>query len=200
MLVIIDNFDSFTYNLYQYLGELGVDVRVFRSDAVTIDELRSLSPEQIVISPGPGVPAQAGISVPVVRELGDSVPILGVCLGHQAIAEAFGGNIVRAPQLYHGKTSIIHHDGSELFAGIENDTPAMRYHSLIVEEESLPDELVITARAVDGEIMAVRHCTKPIYGVQFHPESIYTAWGKQLLVNFLDLSAQGGGRSAVVCA
>lgn len=200
MLVIIDNYDSFTYNLYQYLGELGVDVRVFRSDAITVDELRTLSPEQIVISPGPGVPADAGISVSVVQELGDTIPILGVCLGHQAIAEAFGGSIVRAPQLYHGKTSIIHHDGSELFAGIDNDTPAMRYHSLIVDEESLPEELVITARAIDGEIMAVRHQTRPIFGVQFHPESIYTAWGKRLLINFLNLTVQGGGRSAVVCA
>jgi len=192
MLLVIDNYDSFTYNLVQYLGELGADVEVYRNDRITVAEIRDLAPSHIVISPGPCTPTEAGISVPVVRELGGEIPILGVCLGHQSIAQAFGGRIVRAATLMHGKTSMIHHDGRGLFSGLANPFEATRYHSLVAERASLPDCLEITAHSDDGEIMGLRHRTLAIEGVQFHPESILTAVGKDLLGNFLS----GGQRAA----
>jgi len=192
MLLIIDNYDSFTYNLVQYLGELGADVEVYRNDRISVAEIRDLAPSHIVISPGPCTPTEAGISVAVVRELGGEIPILGVCLGHQSIAQAFGGRIVRAATLMHGKTSMIHHDGRGLFSGLANPFEATRYHSLVAERASLPDCLEITAHSDDGEIMGLRHRTLAIEGVQFHPESILTAVGKDLLGNFL----AGGQRAA----
>ena len=192
MLLVIDNYDSFTYNLVQYLGELGADVEVYRNDRITVAEIRDLAPSHIVISPGPCTPNEAGISVPVVRELGGEIPILGVCLGHQSIAQAFGGRIVRAATLMHGKTSMIHHDGRGLFSGLANPFEATRYHSLVAERVSLPDCLEVTAHSDDGEIMGLRHRTLAIEGVQFHPESILTVVGKDLLRNFL----AGGHRAA----
>jgi len=192
MLLVIDNYDSFTYNLVQYLGELEADVEVYRNDRITVAEIRDLAPSHIVISPGPCTPNEAGISVPVVRELGGEIPILGVCLGHQSIAQAFGGRIVRAATLMHGKTSMIHHDGRGLFSGLANPFEATRYHSLVAERASLPDCLEVTAHSDDGEIMGLRHRTLAIEGVQFHPESILTAVGKDLLRNFL----AGGHRAA----
>ncbi len=193
MLLMIDNYDSFTYNLVQYLAELGADVRVFRNDAITIEQIRALRPAQIVISPGPCTPNEAGISLAVVRELGGEIPILGVCLGHQAIGQTFGGEVVRARQVMHGKTSPIHHAGVGVFAGLESPLQATRYHSLIVAAESLPDCLEVTAwtEREDGsrdEIMGLRHRELAIEGVQFHPESILTLAGKRLLQNFLDQS------------
>jgi anthranilate synthase/aminodeoxychorismate synthase-like glutamine amidotransferase len=187
MIAVIDNYDSFTYNLVQYLGELGAQVQVFRNDALSVHELESLAPSQVVISPGPGDPAQAGISNDVIRCLGEYRPLLGVCLGHQCIGEVFGGQVVRAPRLMHGKTSLIHHNGEDLFAGISNPFTATRYHSLIVSEP-LPGELEATAMTEDGELMGLRHRERPIYGVQFHPESILTVAGKQILQNFLSIS------------
>lgn len=184
MLIVIDNYDSFTYNLVQYLGELGASVRVFRNDAVSVEEIEALRPSHIVISPGPGTPADAGISKEVIDCLGSRVPILGVCLGHQCIAEVFGGQVVRAPRLMHGKTSQIYHYGEELFQGVQSPFEATRYHSLIVAEP-LPAELNIIAFTKEGELMGLRHCTRPIYGVQFHPESILTQPGRQILRNFL---------------
>jgi len=192
MLLVIDNYDSFTYNLVQYLGELGADVEVYRNDRITVAEIRDLAPSHIVISPGPCTPNEAGISVPVVRELGGEIPILGVCLGHQSIAQAFGGRIIRAATLMHGKTSMIHHDGRGLFSGLANPFEATRYHSLVAERVSLPDCLEVTAHSDDGEIMGLRHRTLAIEGVQFHPESILTAVGRDLLRNFL----AGGERAA----
>jgi anthranilate synthase component II len=191
MILVIDNYDSFTFNLVQYLGELGVDPVVRRNDAVTVDEIGTLAPSAIVISPGPGTPAQAGITVSAVRRWGASIPILGVCLGHQAIGEAYGGRVVRAVKVMHGKTSEIRHDGSGLFAGLPNPMQVMRYHSLIVESSSLPQELTVLARSVDdaSEIHAVRHREHPVWGVQFHPESIMTPGGKTLLRNFLALAS-----------
>jgi anthranilate synthase component II len=184
MLAIIDNYDSFTYNLAQFLGELGAIVRVFRNDAITVEELAALNPDQIVISPGPGDPDQAGVSCDVIRELGPSIPLLGVCLGHQCIGQVFGGQVVRAPYLMHGKTSPIYHNGKGIFSGLADPFQATRYHSLIVQEP-LPNALMATANTADGVLMGIQHRTYPIYGVQFHPESILTEDGKKLLSNFL---------------
>jgi anthranilate synthase/aminodeoxychorismate synthase-like glutamine amidotransferase len=185
MILVIDNYDSFTYNLVQYLGELGSEVRVVRNDQTSVGEIEALKPERIVISPGPCTPNEAGITLNVIRELASSVPILGVCLGHQAIGQAFGGRVVRAPYLMHGKTSKIVHDGRTIFAGLENPFTATRYHSLIVELETVPDEFEISARSSDGLIMGLRHREFACEGVQFHPESILTSVGKDLLRNFL---------------
>jgi anthranilate synthase component 2 len=187
-VLLVDNSDSFTYNLYQYLSELGADVTVRRNDAVSVEDARRLEPDLIVISPGPGVPRSAGISIDLIRALGPTVPMLGVCLGHQAIAEAFGGMVVRAPELMHGKASDIHHDGSGVFEGLPSPFSAIRYHSLCAAPESVPDCLEVTARTTSGVIMAVRHRAYPVHGVQFHPESILTEHGKDLLRNFLHLS------------
>lgn len=182
---MIDNYDSFTFNLVQYLGELHGDIRVFRNDKISIPEIKDLKPKAIVISPGPCTPREAGISVDVVRQLGPTVPLLGVCLGHQSIGFAFGGTIVRAPYLMHGKVSEIHHDGKGIYSGVPNPFIATRYHSLIIERASCPESLEITAETSDGIIMGVRHRKYPIEGVQFHPESILTQSGKALLKNFL---------------
>ena len=187
MILVIDNYDSFTYNLVQYLGELGADLKVYRNDKITIREIGKLRPSKVLISPGPGKPEDAGISEEVIRVFGASTPILGVCLGHQAIGEAFGGRIVGAKHLMHGKTSVICHDGMGIFKGISNPFEATRYHSLVVERKSLPKVLKITAETKDKEIMGLRHKTYPIYGVQFHPESILTLEGKMILGNFLKL-------------
>jgi anthranilate synthase component 2 len=188
MLLMIDNYDSFTYNLVQYLGELGADVRVYRNDAITPDEVAALRPQQIVISPGPCTPAEAGVSVAVVRRFAGQIPILGVCLGHQSIGAAFGGNIVRAARLMHGKTSPIHHDGRTIFRGLSQPFEATRYHSLVIERSSLPACLELSAWTVEGEIMGVRHRQHVVEGIQFHPESILTIEGKRLLENFLEHS------------
>ena len=185
MLLMIDNYDSFTYNLVQYLGELGQDIRVFRNDRITPEEISELRADRIVISPGPGTPRNAGISVDLIRKLAGRLPILGVCLGHQAIGEAFGGKVVQAPRLMHGKTSVIQHDGRTVFDGLPNPFEATRYHSLIVDRESLPPVLEISAETKEGEIMGLRHRDYPIEGVQFHPESILTRAGMDLLKNFL---------------
>ena len=187
MILMIDNYDSFTFNLVQYLGELGADIKVFRNDALTIDEIRKMKPEKIVISPGPCYPQEAGISMDVVTSFAGKIPILGVCLGHEAIAAAFGGTIIKAKQLMHGKTSMIKHDGLGVFKGIENPFEATRYHSLAVEKETLPDSLIITASTEDGEIMALRHKEHNVTGIQFHPESILTKSGKNILNNFLQM-------------
>ena len=188
MLLIIDNYDSFTYNLVQYLGELGATIDVRRNDAVSIEEIETtIKPDKILISPGPGTPDAAGISLEVLKNYAGRVPILGVCLGHQAIGQMFGGKVVRAPVPVHGKPVEIRHDGKTIFQDIENNFPAGRYHSLIVERESLPDCLEISATSPDGLIMAMRHKTHKIEGVQFHPESILTTEGKKLLQNFLDI-------------
>jgi anthranilate synthase/aminodeoxychorismate synthase-like glutamine amidotransferase len=187
-VLLIDNYDSFTYNLYQYLCELGASVTVVRNDAITVDEIQAQAPDFIVISPGPGVPRDAGISVDLVRALGSKTPILGVCLGHQAITEAYGGVVTRAPELMHGKASQIHHDGRGVFEGLPSPFSAIRYHSLCAAPEAVPDTLEVTARSDSGVIMALRHREYPVYGVQFHPESILTEHGKDLLKNFLNLS------------
>ncbi len=187
MLLMIDNYDSFTYNLVQYLGELGEDIKVFRNDKITIKEIEGMNPEKIVISPGPCTPKEAGISVELIRYFAGKIPILGVCLGHQSIGAAFGGEIIRAPRLMHGKTSMILHDGKTIFEGIPNPFEATRYHSLVIKRETLPDCLDITAWTDTGEIMGVRHKEVVIEGVQFHPESILTKVGKDLLRNFLKL-------------
>ena len=185
MLIVIDNYDSFTYNLVQYLGELGQEIKVFRNDQVTLDEIKALNPDHIVISPGPGDPHDGGISNDVLREFGPTTPILGVCLGHQCIGHVSGGKIVRAPRLMHGKTSRVYHNGDGLFTGVPSPFQATRYHSLIIEEP-IPDDLAVTAFTRDGEVMAVRHKHQPTVGVQFHPESILTEHGKRILQNFLD--------------
>jgi anthranilate synthase component II len=185
MILLIDNYDSFTYNLYQYLCELGADVVVRRNDEVTVDEARALGAERIVISPGPCTPREAGISVNLIQEMAGEVPILGVCLGHQSFGSAFGAEVVNAPELMHGKTSMIHHDNQGIFTGLPNPFIATRYHSLVLREESLPPELKITARADDGVVMGLRHREYDIEGVQFHPESILTTVGKDLLANFI---------------
>jgi len=185
MLLMIDNYDSFTYNLVQYLGELGQDVRVYRNDEIDLAKIAQLKPRHIVISPGPCTPNEAGISVPLIHEFSGKIPILGVCLGHQSIGQAFGGHIVHAKQLMHGKTSLIHHNNMGVFKDLPNPYTATRYHSLVIERETLPDCLEITAWTDDGEIMGVRHKTLPIEGVQFHPESILTEYGHELLDNFL---------------
>jgi anthranilate synthase component 2 len=188
MLLMIDNYDSFTYNLVQYLGELGEDVQVHRNDEITLDEVARLAPDRIVISPGPCTPKEAGISVALIREFAGKVPMLGVCLGHQAIGEAFGGRIVHAKQLMHGKTSPVHHRGQGVFRGLPDPMTATRYHSLVIEQASKPEVLEVTAWTDDGEIMGVRHRELAIEGVQFHPESILTEGGHALLRNFLEES------------
>lgn len=185
MLLMIDNYDSFTYNLVQYFGELGESVEVHRNDKISVAEIAARHPSGLVVSPGPCSPDEAGISVAAIRELAGKLPILGVCLGHQAIGQAFGGRIVRAERLMHGKTSPVHHDGRELFQGLSNPFDAIRYHSLLIERASLPACLEVTAWTTEGEIMGVRHRELPLWGVQFHPESILTVEGKQLLRNFL---------------
>ena len=190
MIAVIDNYDSFTYNLVQYLGELGAEVRVFRNDAITVSELDLLSPSHVVISPGPGRPEDAGISIEVIRQLGARRPILGVCLGHQCIGQVFGGEVVRASRLMHGKTSRIYHDQQGLFRGLPNPFDATRYHSLIVADP-LPEVLTRTAFTQRGEIMGLRHNTQPIFGLQFHPESFLTTHGKQILRNFLEEEQAG---------
>jgi len=187
MILLLDNYDSFTYNLAQYLGELGCDVEVHRNDKISVEEIARRKPERIVISPGPCTPQEAGISIELVQRLAGQFPILGVCLGHQAMGAAFGGKIVRAPKLFHGKTSEIHHDGKGVFQKLPEPFTATRYHSLIVERKSLPRELAITAETSDGIIMGVRHRKHKMEGVQFHPESVLTESGKQLLQNFLSL-------------
>jgi anthranilate synthase/aminodeoxychorismate synthase-like glutamine amidotransferase len=188
MLLMIDNYDSFTYNLVQYLSELGADVRVYRNDAITLDEIAALRPAQIVISPGPCTPAEAGVSVDVIRRFAAQIPILGVCLGHQSIGAAFGGNIVRADRLMHGKTSPIYHDGRTIFRGLSQPFAATRYHSLLIERSTVPACLELSAWTVEGEIMGVRHQQHLVEGIQFHPESILTIEGKHLLENFLEHS------------
>ena len=191
MLLMIDNYDSFTYNLVQYFGELGERVTVYRNDQLTLNDVDALAPSHVVISPGPCTPNEAGISVDLVREYGARIPILGVCLGHQSIVQAYGGNIVRAPTLMHGKTSMISHEGESLFGEIPTPFQATRYHSLVVEESSLPDCFEITARADDGEIMGIAHRAHPVVGVQFHPESILTQYGHKMLHNFLQSESAG---------
>jgi len=188
MLLMIDNYDSFTYNLVQYFGELGETVEVFRNDKITVSEIAARHPDRLVISPGPCSPDEAGVSVAAIRELAGKLPILGVCLGHQALGQAFGGRIVRADRLMHGKTSPVHHDGRELFRGLANPFEAIRYHSLLIERATLPACLEITAWTAEGEIMGVRHRELPLWGVQFHPESILTVEGKPLLRNFLEMT------------
>ncbi|HEX9873624.1 MAG TPA: aminodeoxychorismate/anthranilate synthase component II [Deferrimonas sp.] len=188
MLLMLDNYDSFTYNLVQYLQELGEEVVVYRNDQITVEEVAALAPRRIVVSPGPCSPAEAGISVELIQRLSATIPILGVCLGHQAIGHAFGGKVIRAAELMHGKTSFIHHDDSGVFSGLSNPFVATRYHSLIVEKESLPPCLRICAWIEDGTIMGLEHRERPLWGVQFHPESILTVEGKRLLQNFLELT------------
>ncbi len=189
MLLLIDNYDSFTYNLYQYLCELGADVAVVRNDAVTLDEVETMAPERIVISPGPCTPDEAGISVGVVRRFGPKVPLLGVCLGHQCIGVAYGATVAGAGEIVHGKTSMVRHDGKGVFAGLPQPLEAIRYHSLAIVPETVPAELEVTATSDSGVIMGVRHREHPVEGIQFHPESIMTAAGKDLLRNFLRLKA-----------
>jgi anthranilate synthase component 2 len=187
MVFVLDNYDSFTYNLVQYMGELGAEMTVRRNDELTVDEVEALAPDRILLSPGPCTPQEAGISIDLVRHFAGKVPVLGVCLGHQAIGAAFGGNVVRAPQLMHGKTSEIAHDGKTIFSGIQSPMTCTRYHSLIVSEKGLPTELEITARTADGTIMGLRHRQHAVEGVQFHPESVLTNDGKRLIKNFLEL-------------
>ena len=186
MVLMIDNYDSFTFNLVQYLGELGAEVEVVRNDAITLDEIAARAPSRIVVSPGPCTPSEAGISVPLIQRFAGEVPILGVCLGHQAIGQAFGGRVVRAARVMHGKLSPIVHDGTGVFGGLPSPFTATRYHSLAIERASLPDALEVTATADDGEIMGVRHRSYPVEGVQFHPEAILTEHGRRLLANFLE--------------
>ena len=187
MLVVIDNYDSFTYNLVQYFGELGAEMKVLRNDAVTVDEIRDLNPSRICISPGPCTPNEAGISCEVIKAFGGELPVFGVCLGHQSIGQVYGGEVVRAETLMHGKTSLIHHEGKSVFNGLDNPFEATRYHSLIVKKETLPDCLEVTAWTEDGVIMGLKHKELNVHGVQFHPESILTNSGMQLLKNFLEL-------------
>jgi anthranilate synthase/aminodeoxychorismate synthase-like glutamine amidotransferase len=187
MILVLDNYDSFTYNLVQYFGELGADLHVVRNDQITVAEIEKLSPERIVVSPGPCTPSEAGISSEVIKTFGERLPILGVCLGHQCIGEAYGGEVVRADRLMHGKTSPILHTGKGVFAGLPSPFEATRYHSLIVKRDTLPDVLEITAETAEGEIMGLQHKTLPVHGVQFHPESILTTEGKRLMQNFLSL-------------
>jgi anthranilate synthase/aminodeoxychorismate synthase-like glutamine amidotransferase len=187
MLLVIDNYDSFTYNLVQYFGELGADPQVKRNDAITPDEVEKMKPQKIVISPGPGRPEEAGISMELIRKFGGRIPILGVCLGHQCMGEVYGGKVVRAGRLMHGKTSPIQHDGKGVFQGLPNPFEATRYHSLIVEKNSVPSCLEVCAETAEGEIMGLRHREYPVHGVQFHPESILSKEGKDLLANFLKI-------------
>ena len=185
MILVVDNYDSFTYNLVQYLGELGAELHVVRNDAITAEAALALQPERVVISPGPCTPREAGVSCDIIRAFAGRVPVLGVCLGHQCIGAVYGGVIVRAPRLMHGKTSLIYHEGKGLYQGLPNPFEATRYHSLVIAPASLPDCLEVTARTDQDEIMGVRHCTRVVEGVQFHPESVLTTVGKQLLANFL---------------
>ncbi|GJL57382.1 MAG: glutamine amidotransferase [Nitrospirales bacterium] len=185
MILVIDNYDSFTYNLVQYLGELGADLQIFRNDALTIENIHRLAPERILISPGPCTPNEAGISVAIIKNFAGRIPLFGVCLGHQSLAYAFGGQIIRAPRLMHGKTSMVHHDGKTIFDGLPNPFEATRYHSLIVKRETVPTDFEISAETVEGEIMGLRHIPTGAEGVQFHPESILTTAGMDLLRNFL---------------
>ncbi|MBT8043024.1 MAG: aminodeoxychorismate/anthranilate synthase component II [Pontiella sp.] len=187
MILVIDNYDSFTYNLVQYLGELGAEMRVFRNDEISVADAVALNPEKVLVSPGPCTPREAGISCDIIREFGPRLPLFGVCLGHQSIGDVYGGKVVRADRLMHGKTSPIIHGGKSVFKGLPSPFDATRYHSLIIERKTLPDCLEITAWTDEGEIMGVQHKTHPVHGVQFHPESILTAEGKKLLQNFLDL-------------
>ena len=190
MILVIDNYDSFTYNLVQYLSELNPDdIRVFRNDRITVDEIAALAPERIVISPGPCTPKEAGICLALIKAAGDKIPMFGVCLGHQAIGDAFGGDVIRAPLPIHGKLSTIHHDARQVFRGINGPLQGTRYHSLIVDQTTLPDSLEVTASTEDGLIMGLSHKTLPIHGVQFHPESILSEHGHQIFKNFLDLAA-----------
>jgi len=192
MIVVIDNYDSFTYNLVQYLGEMGEDLRVFRNDEITVDEVAALRPDHLIISPGPCTPNEAGISVPLIEAMAGRVPILGVCLGHQSIGQAFGAEIVRAERLMHGKTSPILHRGEGVFAGLPSPFQATRYHSLLIRRDTLPDCLLVTAETAEGEIMGIRHRDLDIQGVQFHPESILTEGGRTILRNFIE----GAGKAA----
>jgi anthranilate synthase/aminodeoxychorismate synthase-like glutamine amidotransferase len=191
MILMIDNYDSFTYNLVQYLGQFGQEVMVRRNDAVTLDEIQELKPEAIFLSPGPCSPKEAGVTVDVVRTFYQTIPIMGVCLGHQAIGYAFGANVIRADRLMHGKTSPIHNDGKTIFKGLPNPFTAGRYHSLLVEKSSLPSCLEISAETEEGEIMGIRHCLHRVEGIQFHPESILTPNGKRIIRNFLDIMVKG---------
>ena len=188
MILIIDNYDSFTYNLYQYIGVFQDDIRVIRNDKITVEEIEEMDPERIILSPGPKSPKDAGICLDVVKEVYDKKPMLGICLGHQCIGEAFGGNVSYAKALFHGKQSRITHEGTGLFQGIPSPIAVARYHSLAVQEEGLPECLLVTARTKDGEIMAMQHRKYPVYGLQFHPESIYTEHGKRIIENFLTVS------------
>jgi anthranilate synthase component II len=193
MIALIDNYDSFTYNLAQYLGELGAEVRVFRNDQISVDEVAALAPSHVVLSPGPGTPDDAGITLGLIARLAGSVPLLGVCLGHQAIGQAFGGKVVRAGRVMHGKTSRIRHDGGGVFARVPDEFVATRYHSLVVERESLPACLAVTAQSEDGEIMGLRHRGLAVEGVQFHPEALLTEHGHKMLQNFLEENETGRG-------
>ncbi|SES88928.1 anthranilate synthase component 2 [Natronincola peptidivorans] len=193
MIIIIDNYDSFTYNLYQYIGEINPEVAVYRNDAISLEELKKMDISHIIISPGPGFPKEAGISLEVIKELGRKIPILGICLGHQAIGEVFGGRVVHGQEMVHGKTSMIQHNGKNIFAEVATPVKATRYHSLVVEKESVPQVLRITAEGPEGEIMGLQHRKYPIFGVQFHPESIATEEGKKILQNFLKIE---GGEKA----
>jgi anthranilate synthase/aminodeoxychorismate synthase-like glutamine amidotransferase len=187
MILVIDNYDSFTYNLVQEMGEMGAELEVVRNDQATLDDIRAMNPSHIVISPGPGTPDDSGVSQDVLRYMGETTPILGVCLGHQCIGQVYGGVVKRAPRLMHGKTSMVYHKGDAMFKGVPSPFEATRYHSLIVEEATLPDCLMITAFTDQGEIMGVRHKQFPVYGVQFHPESILTKYGPRILQNFLEV-------------
>ncbi|HEX4065708.1 MAG TPA: aminodeoxychorismate/anthranilate synthase component II [Acidobacteriaceae bacterium] len=187
MIFVLDNYDSFTYNLVQYMGELGAEMTIRRNDELTVDEVEALAPERILLSPGPCTPQEAGISIDLIRRFAGKTPILGVCLGHQAIGAAFGGDVVRAPKLMHGKTSEVEHDGKTIFSGIATPMTCTRYHSLIVSEKNLPKDLEVSARTADGTIMGLRHREYPVEGVQFHPESVLTDDGKKLIQNFLEL-------------
>ena len=188
MLLMIDNYDSFTYNIVQYFGELGEEVQVYRNDRISLEEIERLAPDRLVVSPGPCSPEEAGISVAAIRHFAGKIPLLGVCLGHQSIGAAFGGQVVRSAPLMHGKTSSVHHDGRELFAGLPNPFNATRYHSLVVERSTLPSCLEVTAWVEEGEIMGLRHTELPVWGVQFHPESILTEGGMEILRNFLEMT------------
>jgi para-aminobenzoate synthetase component 2 len=187
MILILDNYDSFTYNLVQYIGSMNPNIQVSRNDQITIDDIKSLSPERIVISPGPGRPEDAGLSIKIIKKFKDTIPILGICLGHQAITVAFGGDVIRANEIVHGKTSKINHSGSAIYKGISNEFTATRYHSLVADKKTFPDELKITATTENGLIMSLEHKEYPIYGVQFHPESILTENGIKLIKNFLEV-------------
>jgi len=187
MILVIDNYDSFTYNIVQQLGEFGADIEVYRNDQITLDQIRAMPPDQILVSPGPGTPDDGGISLDVIRELGADLPVMGVCLGHQCIGQAYGGIVTRAGRLMHGKTSMIYHEGDPLFDGVPSPFEATRYHSLIVDPDSLPDSLMVIAHTEEGEIMGLRHREYPVYGVQFHPESILTGYGPRILQNFLTM-------------